>query len=76
MVAVSNGHPFKVVGVAVSYSEADNCVVRADAASPRPMPMNSKAGGSLPPSETSPTSSSCGLSSIWESTPTRSKSWK
>ena len=29
VVAVSNGHPFKVVGVAVSYGEADNCVVRA-----------------------------------------------
>ena len=31
VVAVSNGHPFKVVGVAVSYAEADNCVVHADA---------------------------------------------
>ena len=31
VVAVSNGHPFKVVGVAVSYAEADNCVAHADA---------------------------------------------
>jgi len=31
VVAVSNGHPFKLVGVAVSYSQADNCVVHADA---------------------------------------------
>ena len=31
VVAVSNGHPFKVVGVAVSYAEADNCVVHAEA---------------------------------------------
>ena len=29
--AVSNGHPFMVVGVAVSYAEADNCVVHTDA---------------------------------------------
>ena len=29
--AISSGHPFKVAGVAVSYTEADNCVVRADA---------------------------------------------
>ena len=27
VVAVSNGHPFRLVGVAVSYAEADNCVV-------------------------------------------------
>ena len=31
MVAVSNGHSFKAAGVAVSYSEADNCVVHPDA---------------------------------------------
>ena len=31
VVAVSNGLPLKLVGVAVSYAEADNCVVRGDA---------------------------------------------
>ena len=31
VVAVSNGLPLKLVGVAVSYAEADNCVVHADA---------------------------------------------
>ena len=30
VVAVSNGLPLKLVGVAVSYAEADNCVVHAD----------------------------------------------
>ena len=30
VVAVSNGHPFNVVGVAVSYAEAHNCVVHPD----------------------------------------------
>ena len=30
VVAVSNGLPLKLVGVAVSYAEADNCVVRGD----------------------------------------------
>ena len=31
VVAVSNGLPLKLVGVAVSYAEADNCVVHGDA---------------------------------------------
>jgi taurine transport system substrate-binding protein len=31
VVAVSNGLPLRLVGVAVSYAEADNCVVHADA---------------------------------------------
>ena len=31
VVAVSSGLPLKLVGVAVSYAEADNCVVHADA---------------------------------------------
>jgi taurine transport system substrate-binding protein len=31
VVAVTNGLPLKLVGVAVSYAEADNCVVHADA---------------------------------------------
>ena len=31
VVAVSNGLPLKLVGVAVSYAEADNCVVHRDA---------------------------------------------
>ena len=31
VVAVSNGQPLKLVGVAVSYAEADNCVIHADA---------------------------------------------
>jgi taurine transport system substrate-binding protein len=31
VVAVSNGLPLKLVGVAVSYAEADNCIVRDDA---------------------------------------------
>ncbi len=30
VVAVSNGLPLELVGVAVSYAEADNCVVRGD----------------------------------------------
>ncbi len=30
VVAVSNGLPLKLVGVAVSYAEADNCIVRGD----------------------------------------------
>ena len=30
VVAVTNGLPLKLVGVAVSYAEADNCVVHAD----------------------------------------------
>ena len=30
VVAVSNGLPLKLVGVAVSYAEADNCVVHSD----------------------------------------------
>ena len=30
-VAVSNGLPLKLVGIAVSYAEADNCIVREDA---------------------------------------------
>jgi taurine transport system substrate-binding protein len=30
VVAVSNGLPLKLVGVAVSYAEADNCIVRDD----------------------------------------------
>ena len=30
VVAVSNGHPFRVVGIAVSYAGADNCVVHAE----------------------------------------------
>jgi taurine transport system substrate-binding protein len=31
VVAVSNGLPLKAVGIAVSYAEADNCIVRDDA---------------------------------------------
>lgn len=31
VVAVSNGLPLKLVGIAVSYAEADNCIVRDDA---------------------------------------------
>ena len=30
VVAVSEGQPFRLVGIAFSYSEADNCVVHAD----------------------------------------------
>ncbi len=30
VVAVSNGRPFHLVGVAVSYAEADNCIVHQD----------------------------------------------
>ena len=30
VVAVSNGLPLRLVGVAVSYAEADNCVVHGD----------------------------------------------
>ena len=30
VVAVSNGLPLKLVGIAVSYAEADNCIVRDD----------------------------------------------
>ena len=73
VVAVTNGLPLKLVGVAVSYAEADNCVVHADTGITQ---ANAKRAGRQADrdarSATSPTTSCCARWITSASTPPRS----
>ena len=74
VVAVTNGLPLKLVGVAVSYAEADNCVVHADAGITQANAADLEGRRSRRQSGTLPTTS-CSACSITSASTLRRSTW-
>ena len=75
VVAVSSGLPLKLVGIAVSYAEADNCIVRDDAGITQENAAELEGKKvATPIRQRHALQECCARSTIWASTPPRSTS--